>query len=75
MGGSICVLPGGKPLMSCPGVYAWIGINFVLGRFDHEDGEWGSRQHPALWWLTCTVHREEAPTLPAVTRPCTQSVH
>ncbi|KAM7103046.1 ectonucleoside triphosphate diphosphohydrolase 7 isoform 1-T1 [Ciconia maguari] len=20
------------------GVYAWIGINFVLGRFDHEDG-------------------------------------
>lgn len=21
------------------GVYAWIGINFVLGRFDHEDGE------------------------------------
>lgn len=24
-----------------PGVYAWIGINFVLGRFDHADeGEW-----------------------------------
>ena len=27
------------PVLS--GVYAWIGINFVLGRFDHaDDGEW-----------------------------------
>lgn len=23
--------------VSCSGVYAWIGINFVLGRFDHPD--------------------------------------
>lgn len=23
------------------GVYAWIGINFVLGRFEHtDDGKW-----------------------------------
>lgn len=25
--------------VSSLGVYAWIGINFVLGRFDHEDGK------------------------------------
>lgn len=25
--------------ISSLGVYAWIGINFVLGRFDHEDGK------------------------------------
>uniref|UniRef100_A0A8C5K6H1 nucleoside-triphosphate phosphatase n=1 Tax=Jaculus jaculus TaxID=51337 RepID=A0A8C5K6H1_JACJA len=27
--------------LNCPGVYAWIGINFVLGRFEHieEDDE------------------------------------
>lgn len=25
--------------VSLLGVYAWIGINFVLGRFDHVDGE------------------------------------
>ncbi|OXB67370.1 hypothetical protein ASZ78_010928 [Callipepla squamata] len=29
----------GKLILPCPGVYAWIGINFVLGRFDHEDEE------------------------------------
>lgn len=28
--------------LSPAGVYAWIGINFVLGRFDHgEEGEYG----------------------------------
>lgn len=24
-------------LLNPEGVYAWIGINFVLGRFDHAD--------------------------------------
>lgn len=28
-----------KALTFLLGVYAWIGINFVLGRFDHEDGK------------------------------------
>jgi len=23
--------------LMCVGVYAWIGINFVLGRFEHTD--------------------------------------
>ncbi|XP_061583779.1 ectonucleoside triphosphate diphosphohydrolase 7-like [Cololabis saira] len=37
------------------GVYAWIGINFVLGRFDHADGEeatvevtTGSQNQPSI---------------------------
>lgn len=25
------------PVSPAEGVYAWIGINFVLGRFDHAD--------------------------------------
>ncbi|KAB1270859.1 Ectonucleoside triphosphate diphosphohydrolase 7, partial [Camelus dromedarius] len=30
------------------GVYAWIGINFVLGRFDHEDGNFARQRYEDL---------------------------
>ncbi|KAM9819269.1 ectonucleoside triphosphate diphosphohydrolase 7-like isoform 2-T2 [Syngnathus typhle] len=39
------------------GVYAWIGINFVLGRFDHADNEDGAAAAAAVEVSTNSQHQ------------------
>lgn len=47
------------PVSPAEGVYAWIGINFVLGRFDHADeGEREGVQKP-LFSITSKVDSVE----------------